>query len=107
MRVMIHGKDTYRKSAAEADTRPAKRQRQDFFGFVSVPKLPMPQLEVKNDDISVSAKEVITKFKADHILGGFDPTLDINDPLLFWNSACAKKKYPELRIVTLRVLRFP
>ena len=62
---------------------------------------------MKNDDISVSAKEVITKVKADHILGGFDPTLDINDPLLFWNSTYAKKEYPELRIVTLRVLSIP
>ena len=75
MRVMIHGKATDRKRAAEADTMPSKRQRQDFYSFASVTKLPKPQLEVKNDDISVSAKEVITKFKADHILGGLDPTL--------------------------------
>ena len=32
-----YGKATYRKKAAEADTRPTKRQRQDFCGFVSVP----------------------------------------------------------------------
>ena len=96
MRVMIHGKASDRKRAAEADTRSAKTQRQDFDGFASVPKLPKPQLEVKNDDILVSAKEVITKFKTDHILGSFDPTLVINDPLLFWNSAYAKKEYHEL-----------
>ena len=85
---MIHGKATNCKRAVEADTRPTKRQRQDFYGFASVPKLPKPQLEVKNEDISVSAKEVITKFKADNIklLSCFVPTLVINDPLLFWNS---------------------
>ena len=97
MRVMIHGKTTDRKRVAETDRRPAKRLRQDFYGFASAPKLPKSQLEVRNEDISVSAKEVITKFKVDHILGGFDPTLVINDPLLFWNSAYAKKEYPELK----------
>ena len=75
MRVMIHGKATDHKRAAEADKRPAKRQLRNFYGFASVSKLPKPQFEVKNDDISVSVKEVITKFKADHILGGLDPTL--------------------------------
>ena len=56
MRIMIHGKATDRKRAAKADKRRAKRQRQDFYGFASVPKLPKLQLEVKNEDISISAK---------------------------------------------------
>ena len=55
MRVMIHGKASDRKRAAEADTRPAKRQRQDFYVFASVPKLPNLQLEVKNEDISINS----------------------------------------------------